>query len=83
MTEPQTITSEHLRRLLDAETDGATLGLIEGRVDLVEADSDDHRGAIEVISRDDLVERLGDDPTEETLVEQAEALTAVVHQIGG
>jgi hypothetical protein len=86
MTEPQTITSDHLSRLLDADSGSAIIGLIQGRVDVIEAgqlDSEDFRGALEVISRDELRARLGEDPSDDRLTEQAEALTAIVHQLGG
>jgi hypothetical protein len=46
MTEPQTITTDHVRSLLDAEP-GAIIGLIEGRVDVIAADqvnSEEYRG---------------------------------------
>jgi hypothetical protein len=82
----QTITTDHVRALLQAEDGGAQLGLVGGRVELIPADqvdSDEYRGAFEVITRDDLAERVGSDPTDAELTEQAEALTVAVHQIGG
>ena len=84
MTEPQTITSDHVRSLLKQE-DGFIV-LIEGRVDVVDAaqlDDDAFRGAIEVVSRDDLGKRLGDDPTDEQVGQLAESLTVAVQQTGG
>ena len=84
MTEPQTITSDHVRSLLKQE-DGFIV-LIEGRVDVVDAaqlDDDAFRGAIEVVSRDDLGKRLGDDPTDEQVGQLADSLTAAVQQTGG
>jgi hypothetical protein len=82
----QTITTDHVRALLQAEDGGALLGLVGGRVELIPADqvdSDEYAGAFEVITRDDLTERVGSDPTDAELTEQAEALTVAVHQIGG
>lgn len=84
MTEPQTITSDHVRSLLKQE-DGFIV-LIEGRVDVVDAaqlDDDAFRGAIEVVSRDDLGKRLGDDPTDEQVGQLAKSLTVAVQQTGG
>jgi hypothetical protein len=82
----QTITTDHLRALLDAEDGGALLALLGGRIELIaadEVDTDAYRGALEVITRDDLTDRVGPDPTGETLAEQAAALTVAVHQLGG
>ena len=82
----QTITTDHLWALLEAQDGGALLGLLEGRIDLIAADEvdiDTHRGALEVITRDDLADRVGPDPTDEALAEQAAALTVAVHQLGG
>lgn len=84
MTEPQTITSDHVRSLLTRE-DGY-LVLVEGRVDVVDAaqlGSDAFRGAIEVIARDDLAKRLGDDPTDDQVGQLAGSLTVAVQQTGG
>ena len=85
MTEPQTITTDDVRALLNADT-AARLVLIEGRVDVIDAaqlDTDEHRGALEVIDRDALVERLGEDPSAEQLAEQAGALTTSAQSLGG
>ena len=82
----QTITTDHVRALLQAEDGGARLGLVGGRVELIaadEIDTDAYRGAFEVITRDDLADRVGTDPTDAVLAEQAEALTVAVHQLGG
>jgi hypothetical protein len=85
MTEPQTITTDHVRALLDAAP-GSTIGLIEGRVEVIGADSqgsDDYRGALEVITRDDLVDRLGEDPDDSELAEQADHLSQLARTLGG
>ncbi|RYJ05330.1 MAG: hypothetical protein EON52_12130 [Actinomycetales bacterium] len=83
MSEPQTITAEHLRALLSG---GSTIGLVEGRVVVLgegEQDADHARGALEVITRDELVERVGTDPDDGVLAEQAAALTVAAGQLGG
>ena len=85
MTEPQSITADHVRTLLTA-AEPATLVLLEGRVDVVAADrlaTDEWAGALEVISRDELVERVGPQPGEADLEREAAALTASVQQLGG
>jgi hypothetical protein len=85
MTEPQTITIDHVRALLDAGP-GAIIGLIEGRVEVIGAeqtDTDDYRGALEVITRDDLADRLGQDPDDSELAEQADQLSMAARTLGG
>ena len=86
MTGPQTITIEHLRELLDTQDADAIIGLIGGEVRVIHgADRDDesNRGAIEVTSRESLVESLGDDPSEDELTARAEELTAASELQGG
>ncbi|MCW2830441.1 MAG: hypothetical protein JWP31_1133 [Aeromicrobium sp.] len=86
MTDSQTITMADVRALLDAGSDEATLGLIEGRVELISPDqlgTEQYRGALEVISRGELLQRLGDDRDDAALEAQAAGLTTAVHQIGG
>lgn len=84
MTEPQTITSDHVHALLTREE--GFIVLVEGRVDVVDTaqlDSDSFRGALEVISRDDLDKRLGDNPSDDQVAQLADALTVAVQQAGG
>ncbi|MEV7397156.1 hypothetical protein [Aeromicrobium sp. NPDC092404] len=86
MTEPHTITVEHLRQLLAADAPDAILGLVGGAVEVLEPgqrDDEQHRGALEVVSRSALTERLGDDPGDEQLAAEAEALATSVQQLGG
>lgn len=86
MTGPQTITVDHLRELLDTQDGDAIIGLVGGEVRVIHADdrdADDNRGAIEVISRENLVERLGGDPSEDELQARAEELTAATELQGG
>ncbi|MRJ75520.1 hypothetical protein GEV29_03135 [Aeromicrobium sp. SMF47] len=85
MTEPQSITADHVRSLLAAGS-GATIGLIEGRVEVISAEqagTDDYAGALEVVAHDDLVDQIGEDASDERLAAEAEALTIQVQQIGG
>jgi NADH dehydrogenase len=86
MTEPQTITTDHVRSLLEADEGGAILGLIEGRVEVIDSaqlGTDEYAGALEVITRDELRERVGDEPTDEALNAEAAALSMAAHQLGG
>ena len=86
MTGPQTITVDHLRALLDSQDGDAIIGLIDGEVRVIHADDRDddaNRGAVEVISRDDLRDRLGGDPSEVELQARAEELTAATELQGG
>ena len=58
---------------------------MEGRTEVIPASrlaSDDYRGALDVISRDDLVKRLGDAPSEHDLAEQAAVLDMAVSELG-
>ncbi|MCV7172922.1 hypothetical protein H7I41_23640 [Mycobacterium manitobense] len=80
-----TVSADDVRRLHGAEGD-AVLVLIEGRAEVVTADqleSDEYRGALEVITRRDLTARVGDDPSDHELTEQAAILDAEVSELGG
>jgi hypothetical protein len=86
MTGPQTITVEHLHALLDTQDEGSIIGLVEGKVEIIgatERDSDQYRGALEVISRGELTERLIDEAGEAELRSLAAALTTATAQLGG
>ncbi|MGB6050041.1 MAG: hypothetical protein WBG14_04170 [Rhodococcus sp. (in: high G+C Gram-positive bacteria)] len=80
-----TISIEDVRRLLDADDD-SVLVLIEGRAEVItggEVDDDEHRGALEVISRAALLERTGGtDLSDHELTEQAAALDTEVSELG-
>jgi hypothetical protein len=81
-----TISTDDVRRLLHAEDKDAILVLVEGRTEVIGAGrlaSADYRGALEVITRDDLVNRLGADPSEHELAEQAAALDTAISELGG
>jgi hypothetical protein len=79
------ITPDDLKRLLDATEKDAVMVLIEGRIDVIGAGqlaSDEYRGALEVISRDDLARRLGDAPSERDFAEEAGKLDAAISDLG-
>jgi hypothetical protein len=79
------ITAEDLQRLLAAEQKNATMVLIEGRIDVIGAGqlaSPEYRGALEVISREDLANRIGEAPSEHDVAEQAGVLDAAISDLG-
>jgi hypothetical protein len=80
------ITADNVRRLLASETD-AVLVLVEGRIDVVDPaalDTDEYRGALQVITRDELIEQAGGEQlSDRELLEQAAALDMAVAEIGG
>ena len=79
------ITAENVRQLLASETD-AVLILVEGRIHVVDPaalDTDEYRGALQVITRDELIERVGSEPlSDHELVEQADVLDMTVAELG-
>lgn len=79
MTEPQTVTAQHLRDLLDADPD-SFLGLAEGEVRVVRRPDD---GALEVVDAATLRALVGPAPTDEELESEADSLTVAVQQLGG
>ena len=80
------ITADNVRRLLASETD-AVLVLVEGRIDVVDPaalDTDEYRGALQVITRDELIEQAGGEQlSDRELLEQAAALEMAVAELGG
>ncbi|MFE9773361.1 hypothetical protein ACFYOV_17090 [Streptomyces sp. NPDC005931] len=80
------ITPEHMEALLTSDADAPTLILVAGSGVVVPGsalDSDRYRGALEIISRDDLVDRLGtDQPSRHELEEIAARLDATVTRLG-
>ena len=79
------ITADDLQRLLAAEQKNATMVLVEGRIDVIGAGqlaSPDYRGALEVVSREDLVKRLGEAPSDHDVAEQAGVLDAAISDLG-
>ena len=81
-----TISTDDVRRLFRSDEADSVLVLVEGRTEVVGASrlaSEEYRGALEVISRDDLVSRIGDDPSDHELAEQAALLDSAVNELGG
>ncbi len=80
------ITPDDVRRLLDGDSD-ALLVLIEGRTEVVGAaalDTDDYRGALQVVTRAELVEQAGgEELSDREVSEQAAALETAVSELGG
>jgi hypothetical protein len=80
------ISTDDVRRLLQAEGKDAVLVVIEGRAEVIsggQLESEQYRGALEVVTRDDLVGRVGAQPSDRELEEQASTLDAEVSQLGG
>ncbi|UXA11023.1 NAD(P)/FAD-dependent oxidoreductase [Mycobacterium sp. SMC-8] len=83
-----TISPDDVRRLLDSDDDGATLVLIEGRAEVISGGQkagDAYRGALEVISRRELLDRTGGASrlTDDQLTAQAASLDTAVNELGG
>jgi NADH dehydrogenase len=79
------ISADDVRTLLSADGD-AVLVFVEGRADVVTRDqlgSDRYRGALEVISRDELTARVGAEPSDDEAAKQAAILDAEVSELGG
>ena len=80
------VTADDVRRLLGAGTD-AVLVLVEGRVDVVapaELDTESYRGALQIITRAELVRGAGSEElSERELKEQAAELDSAVSELGG
>ena len=86
MAKPSVVHAEDVRRLLAAEEPDATLVAIEGRIEVVtpaQLDSPDYRGALQIATRDDVVQRTGGaELSERELAEQAEGLDTAVRNLG-
>jgi hypothetical protein len=82
-----TISADDVRQLLEDERPDAVLVLLAGRTEVIaqsESGSEAYRGALQVISRDDLLQRIGaTDLSDRTLVEQAAILDSTVSELGG
>ncbi|MCC9689532.1 MULTISPECIES: hypothetical protein [Streptomyces] len=73
----------HVRELCDAVNDEAALVLLEGRARVVDQPSDEEsQGALLVITKHDLVERLGPDPSDQALHDVAGTLSDTVGKLG-
>ncbi len=80
------ISPDDLRRLLRADEKDAILVLVEGRIEVIGAGklaSEPYRGALEIVSREDLARRVGEAPSDHDLTEQAVALDTAVTELGG
>ncbi|WP_128374375.1 hypothetical protein [Streptomyces cavernae] len=80
------ITPEHIEALLESDSDDPVLIVAAGSSVVVPASAtatDRYRGAMEIISRQDLVDQLGTDaPSRRDLEEIATRLDATVAQLG-
>lgn len=79
------ITAEDVRHLLAADQD-AVLVVIEGRVDIVapsSLDTDAYRGALQLITRADVVAGRGEELSDREVAEQAAALDSALSELGG
>ncbi|MCW2687801.1 MAG: pyridine nucleotide-disulfide oxidoreductase [Mycobacterium sp.] len=80
------ISIDDVRRLLNAEEPDAVLVLVEGRTEVVPAgavDSPQYRGALQVASRSELIERTGGaQPSGHELAEFAAKLDTLVAELG-
>lgn len=81
------IGTEDVRQLLASPGADAALVVMEGRDAVVtpaELDSDEYRGALQVVTRQDLVQRVGHaELSDRELAEQAEELDTAVRNMGG
>jgi len=81
------ISADDVRRLLEHDDPEAVLVLIEGRIEVIsprQTDSPEYRGALQVISRDDLLQRIGaQDLSDRVIEEQAAILETTVAELGG
>ena len=80
------VNADDVRRLLAAGAD-AVLVLVEGRVDVVapaQLDTEPYRGALQIITRDELVRGAGSEQlSEREIKEQAAELDSAVSELGG
>ncbi|OBA57759.1 hypothetical protein A5647_22710 [Mycobacterium sp. 1100029.7] len=81
-----TVTADDVRRLLDCQDDDAVLVLIEGRVDIAtpaQLDSPEYRGALQIATRADVLQRAGGPtPSENELAQRADELDTEVRNLG-
>jgi hypothetical protein len=81
------ISVDDVKQLLQHDDPEALLVLIEGRAEIItprEADSPQYRGALQVISRDDLIKRTsGAEVSDHDLAEQAALLDSTISELGG
>ena len=81
------ISADDVRQLLEHDDPEAVLVLIEGRIEVVsprQTEAPEYRGALQVISRDDLLQRIGaQDLSDRVIEEQAAILETTVAELGG
>ncbi|OSC29214.1 hypothetical protein B8W69_09425 [Mycobacterium vulneris] len=82
-----TINSEDVRRLLASPDADATLVVIEGRAAVVapaDLESAEYRGALQIVTRQELVQRVGHAQlSDREVIEQAEQLDTALRNLGG
>jgi hypothetical protein len=80
-----TVTADDVRNLLACDADAALVA-IEGRIEVVtaaELESADYRGALQIATRQDVVQRAGGARlSDRELAEQAEDLDTAVRNLG-
>lgn len=79
------ISADDVRRLLVADPD-SVLVVVEGHASVVRSGdlhAPDYRGALQIISRAELIEQAGESLSLRELEEQASALDTAVREIGG
>lgn len=81
------LAADDLRRLIDSDLPDASLVLVEGRLDVVKADDldlDPYRGALLVVSREELLARSGGLPVTDARLDQiAATVGSAVDNLGG
>ena len=78
------ITEEHVRELLTAQVEDAVLTLVDGEAAVMGAAEGERAGALQLLSRADLVSLLGTaEPSQEKLHQVASTLEAVAANRGG
>jgi hypothetical protein len=82
-----TVNADDVRKLLACQDADAVLVAIEGRTEVVtpaELDSADCRGALQIATRQELVQRAGSTaPSDRELAELAEGLDTALRNMGG
>jgi hypothetical protein len=81
------ISADVVKQLLQDDDPEAVLVLVEGRAHVItqrDVDTPQYRGALQIISRDDLIKRTGGaELSEHDLAEQAALLDSTVSELGG
>jgi len=81
------ISTDVVKQLLQDDDPEAVLVLIEGRAEVIsrrDTEAPQYRGALQIISRDDLIKRTGGaELSDHDLAEQAALLDMTVSELGG